>query len=210
MHVPKHFQQKDKRALLELICSHPFATVVSLIDGVIAANHLPLVVSGESSDQLVLQGHVARVNPVWEKSQGQSVLAIFHGPHAYISPSAYPSKKEHGKVVPTWNYSVVHAAGRINFIHELEWKLQFLNRLTNLNEKAEREPWSVSDAPQEFIEKLSGAIVGFEIAVETLDGQWKMSQNQPQQNQAGVVTALEARTDTPSQAVAQLMKGSSK
>lgn len=210
MHVPKHFQQKERQTLLELIGNFPFATVVSLGEGVITADHLPLIIADEHADQLILQGHVARANPVWERIQGQSVLAIFHGPHAYVSPGAYPGKKVHGKVVPTWNYAVVHAAGPINFIHDSEWKFQFLDRLTHHSEKAEPEPWSMSEAPQEFIEKLSGAIVGFEIAVNRIEGKWKMSQNQPMENQAGVVAALETRTDTSSHAVARLIRGMQK
>jgi len=192
MYIPKHFQQSDKQELHKLIRQQPLATLVASTEQGLLANHLPLLAVTGTEGNLTLKGHVARANSLWEAAIIEPVLAIFHGPDAYISPSYYPSKKDHGKVVPTWNYVAVHACGTISFFHDSEWKLEFLNALTNQHEAQRSEPWAVSDAPKEFVNGQLGAIVGFEIKVDELLGKWKVSQNHPQRNRYGVRDGLTA------------------
>ena len=206
MYVPKHFEQQDRGALLELMRLHPFATLIVLHESGTFVEHIPLLVSETGDRNLVLKGHVAKANPVWKAERAGSCIAVFHGPSSYISPSAYPSKKEHGRVVPTWNFVTVHASGTIEYIHDASWKLSFLETLTNEQESNQSQPWSVHDAPEEFTSRMLGAIVGFEIRVESLEGKWKLSQNQPAENYQGVIEALSDSGNPFSQAVANLMR----
>ena len=189
MYIPKHFTQTDKQALYDLIYDYPLATVVVNTRAGISANHIPLIICRERPG-LVLQGHIAAANPLWKSEISGKTLAIFQGPHAYISPSWYATKKQHGKVVPTWNYTSAHARGDLRFIDDDGWKMKFLHSLTDKQESRQPEPWSVADAPGDFTEKMLAAIVGLEIAVTELSGKWKVSQNQPEKNRAGVRDAL--------------------
>ena len=138
-----------------------------------------------------LRGHVAQSNPIWQDFEpDKEVLAIFHGPEAYISPSWYATKKESGKVVPTWNYAVVHAYGTLRIVEDAGWIRDQLESLTNNSEASFAEPWTLNDAPKDFTEKLIGTIVGIEIEITRLSGKWKASQNQPLENQLGVIQGL--------------------
>jgi len=176
----------------ELIRERPLATLVTMSSQGLNANHIPLYLSEGPAPFGTLQGHVARSNPMWSDLQADvEVLAIFHGPDAYITPSWYATKKETGKVVPTWNYAVVHAYGTLQVIDDASWIRAQLEVLTNHNEKKFPEKWAVSDAPHEFTEKLIGTIVGIEIVITKLSGKWKVSQNQPPTNQASVIEGLE-------------------
>jgi transcriptional regulator len=210
MYVPRAFEQPDTAVLQQLIREYPFATlIVSTAQG-LEANHLPLVLRDDGSDYGVLAGHVARTNSVWQNFNAeQDVLVVFHGPDAYISPSYYPSKQEHGKVVPTWNYTVVHASGKMRAVEDGKWLLQLLNELTDVHERQYDQPWAVADAPAEFVEKLLNAIVGIEIPIATLLGKWKLSQNQPDQNRQGVIAALESSDSASQRKIANLVKSAS-
>jgi transcriptional regulator len=138
-----------------------------------------------------LQGHVARANPLWQDfDKNVEVLVIFQGPDAYISPSWYATKKETGKAVPTWNYAVAHAYGTLRIIDDASWLRAQIETLTTHNEAPLPHPWAVTDAPGDYIEKMIAAVVGIEIEITRLNGKWKVSQNQPAENQAGVVEAL--------------------
>jgi transcriptional regulator len=191
MYTPKKFKQSDELELVKLIADYPFATLVCVTEYGIEANHIPFLLSQNKNNGHQLKGHIARVNPLWKTvCDSSSVLAIFHGPQSYISPGFYPTKKEHGKVVPTWNYMTVHVKGEITFIHDAEWKLKMLSDLTNALEIDESSPWKVSDAPEGYIEKQLGGIVGLEIDINSLEGQWKLSQNQPANNRFGVIKGL--------------------
>lgn len=156
----------------------------------------------------VLQGHVARANPVWEGSAGERpVLAIFSGPDRYISPSWYPSKQEHGKVVPTWNYLVVHARGKIRWKHDPVWLKRHVEKATDTHEYSD-EPWHISDAPSDFVERMLKAIVGFEIEISELRGKWKISQNRSNEDQDGVIAGLKGESnDTATEMVTWMEKG---
>lgn len=158
-----------------------FATLVT--DG-LTANPLPMLLQDG-----VLRGHVARANPVWQAGDG-AALAVFLGPHAYISPSWYPSKAETGKAVPTWNYIVVQARGRIRWIQDGEWLRAHVSALSDAHEQARSEPWQISDAPAGYIDALVRGIVGFELAIESLDGKYKLSQNRDARDRDGVRDGL--------------------
>lgn len=188
MHHATHFAQQDPQALAEVIQRFPLAT---LIMPSLDAHHVPMLLQGSLAEgTAVLHGHVARANSVWQREEKGDALAIFHGPQAYITPSWYASKAEHGKVVPTWNYVVVHVRGTMTWIDDAAWKLDLVTRLTQQQEADQSHPWQVSDAPTEFIDKLSSAIVGFEIRVSSMVGQFKLSQNRSAADRAGVKAGL--------------------
>jgi transcriptional regulator len=191
MYIPAHFEEPRIDVLHELIRARPFATLVTLTDGGLEANHIPLLLFPDPAPFGTLRGHVARANPLWRATSADiDVLALFHGPDAYITPSWYATKAETGKVVPTWNYAVAHAYGTLRAIDDAAWLRELLTALTDRNEAALPEPWSVSDAPSDYIDKLVGAVVGIEIPLTRLIGKWKVSQNQPAQNRAGAAAGL--------------------
>ncbi len=195
----------------ELIRARPLATLVTLSSSGLNANHIPLHLSGSPAPFGTLQGHVARANPILsDLEKNTEVLAVFHGPDAYITPSWYATKKETGKVVPTWNYAVVHAYGYVRVVDDASWLRIHLEALTTHNEASFAEPWAVSDAPHEFTEKLIGNIIGFEMVITRLSGKWKVSQNQPQQNQASVIEGLKASGQQESSAMAALVDTATK
>ena len=191
MHIPKIFEQKNIDELTKMIVSYPFATLVTTSLEGIRADHIPLYIEELTNKKIVLKGHIGKGNPLWKDvSKGSETLAIFHGPDSYISPNYYPSKKENPEVVPTWNYVAVHVKGNISFTHSSEWKLNMLNVLTNQHEKKQSEPWAVSDAPSDYTEKMLGGIVGIELEVKSICGQWKVSQNKQEKDTLGVINGL--------------------
>lgn len=187
MYCPAHFNQPDIAALHALMRARPLATLVTHGPDGLDANHVPLLLASDPAPLGALRGHVARANPLWRE---KAVLAIFHGADAYVTPAWYPSKAEHGRAVPTWNYAVVHAHGRLTAIDDAHWLRAHLEALTAQQEAAFVAPWAVSDAPHAFIDQLIGAVVGIEIAITRLEGKWKASQNQPPRNRAGVAAGL--------------------
>ncbi len=191
MYVPQHFQETRIDVLHEAMRAHPFATVVTLTSDGLNANHIPLLLSVAPDGSGSLRGHVARANPMWSNfSEQVDALAIFQGAHAYVSPSWYPAKREHGRVVPTWNYVVVHAYGPLSVIDDPAWLRARLEELVARHEGSTATAWSISDAPQDFVERMIGSIVGFEIRITRLVGKWKVSQNQTPANRAGAVAGL--------------------
>ncbi|MBN9461468.1 MAG: FMN-binding negative transcriptional regulator [Burkholderiales bacterium] len=207
MYIPKHFDEPRIDVLHALIRARPLSTLVTLSPGGIDANHIPLHLSDDPAPLGTLRGHVARANPVWsDLAKGGDVLAIFHGPDAYVTPSWYPTKAETGKAVPTWNYAVVHAHGAPRVVDDPSWLRTHLTALTAHNEAAFPEPWHYSDAPAEFTDKLLEAIVGIEITITRLSGKWKASQNQPERNRIGVVHGLRARGGDEALEVAGLVE----
>jgi len=196
MLVPSHFREENQEKLQQYIKDYSFGVLVVADSDGIDANHLPFHFS--TSEELplgTLRCHVARVNPVWQRiEKGASVLAIFQGPDAYVSPSWYETKAETGRVVPTWNYVAVHANGKGSIFHDQAWLKEHLCQLTDLHESNRENPWSVDDAPSEFTSRLVKAIVGIEIQIEDLTGQVKASQNHPERNRTGVKTGLAAGT----------------
>jgi transcriptional regulator len=192
MYVPKHFDEPRIDVMQALIHDYPLATLVTLsVDG-LNANHIPLnLVVDDGSQFGTLRGHVARSNPMWvDFDQQTEILAVFQAANAYISPSWYATKHQTGKVVPTWNYATVHAYGTMRIIDDAAWIRNQLEALTAAHEAALPEPWAVSDAPHDFTEKLIEQIIGIEITVTRMSGKWKVSQNQPAENQSGVINGL--------------------
>lgn len=188
MYTPDHFREDRPQVLHDAVRRIGFATLVTTG---LEANHLPMLLDGG-----VLRGHVARANPVWKQGDG-AALAIFLGPHAYVSPSWYPSKAATGKAVPTWNYITVHARGAIRWIQDGDWLRNHITALSDSHEEKRPEPWKVNDAPAIYIDILLRAIVGFELTIETLEGKYKLSQNREASDRDGVREALtrEGRTD---------------
>jgi transcriptional regulator len=207
MYLPSHFEETRVDVLHQLVRERPLATLVTLGAAGLNANHLPFELDTEPLPNGTLRCHVARANPVWrDYSLGTEALVIFHGPQVYISPSWYETKTQRGEVVPTYNYAVVHAYGTLRIIQDRAWLRGLVTRLTERFESASAAPWQVSDAPEDFIEKQLGAIVGIEIAVTRLAGKWKVSQNRPALDRAGVVEALSEIAGADGLAVAQMIK----
>jgi len=194
VYTPSHFEESRKSILHSMMRAYPLATLITQSSLGVSAEHIPLLLSDSSESEGVLQGHVARANPLWKSiADGCNVLAIFHGPNGYVSPSWYPSKKEHGKVVPTWNYLVVHARGKIRWTEEASWLRQHLEVATKSHEDSDR-PWHLSDAPSEFVDRMLLAIVGFEISISSLEGKWKLSQNRNREDRLGVIAGLKEQS----------------
>ncbi len=211
MYVPAHFEESKIEMLHDLIVAHPLATLVTMSSNGINANHIPLHLVNDKGQYGTLQGHVARANPVWSDIDNDvETLIIFQGPNSYITPSWYPTKQEHGKVVPTWNYVTVHAYGKLRVVDDPVWVRSQLELLTIQQEALFDKPWAVSDAPVEFTDKMIGAIIGIEILITKLTGKWKVSQNQPALNQAGVVEGLKSLSNSEATKVATLVENASR
>lgn len=187
MYLPAHFAQDDPAALEQLMRQHPLAMLVHEADGGLTADHLPLEYDAQTR---TLRGHVARANPLWQRAHDRQVLVVFRGVEAYVSPSWYPSKAETHKVVPTWNYGVVHAAGTLRAVDDAPWLHALVTRLTDHHEAPQAAPWAVADAPADYVQQMLRAIVGIEIAVTRLQGKFKLSQNRSVADRAGVAAGL--------------------
>jgi transcriptional regulator len=187
MYVPRFNAMDDPDEIRDLVRAIGSAELVTVgLDGFPSATLLPVIWDGE---RLVF--HMARANPHWTTIQaGTPALAIVTGPQAYISPSWYRSKAEHGRVVPTWNYSAVHFTGRVKTHHDSGWLLDAVTQLTDLHERHRERPWSVADAPETYIEKQLRAIVGIEMAIDKVEGKAKLSQNRSEEDRSGVIEGL--------------------
>jgi transcriptional regulator len=207
MYNPAPFAENRADVLHDVIGRHPFATLISCGPDGPEATHVPMVLHTGVGPHGMLRCHVARANPHWKTIEaGGSVLSIFHGPQQYITPNWYPSKQEHGKVVPTWNYVAVHVRGRARLFEEQAQLLEHLQALTAENEAEFENPWSVSDAPAEYVSALSKGIVGIEISIESIEGKWKVSQNRPEADRRGVAAGLTLMNSPASLEMADLVK----
>jgi len=205
MHIPGKFKQTDSDTLKNLIVKYPLATLISYSETGLEANHIPFIFA-TSQGMDVLQGHVAKVNSVWKTlNENADVLLVFSGPNGYISPNHYPTKQKTGRAVPTWNYVAVHVKGTMKCIHEDSWILNHITKLSDLHEAGQSNPWSVNDAPPEYIQRMLPAIVGLELEIVSITGQWKVSQNQPHENQLGVISGLVEQGDFESLEMADLV-----
>jgi transcriptional regulator len=190
MYLPKHYEETD----------------VGVLHG-LEANHIPFLARAEPEPYGSLHGHIARANPLWRNlAPDVQALMIFQGPQTFISPSWYPSKKETAKVVPTWNYAVVHARGHIRVIDDPAWVRTHVKELTNRHEAERPAPWKVSDAPADFIEKMIAAVVGLEIPIASLSGKWKVSQNRLPRDREGVIEGLKREGTDVAAAMASLVR----
>lgn len=206
MYLPKHFAQHDVAALHTLIQQHPLATLVTVGPDGPTADHIPLELDASAGPHGTLRGHVARANPLWQAAAGTPVLAVFHGPQAYVTPSWYPSKAATHKVVPTWNYAVVHAQGVLRAVEDAPWLHTLVSRLTGHQEATRAEPWAVGDAPEDFVQSLLRVIVGIEIPLTALVGKWKVSQNRSEADRLGVAQGLAEQGGSGAQAMAALVR----
>ena len=197
MYSPAQFRVDDTATLHALMGAHPLATVVVHGPFGIDAHHLPLLLDASRG---VLRGHVARANPLWSQlaSVDGPTLAIFHGPSGYVSPASYPSKQEHGKVVPTWNYAAVHAYGPMTYFDGEAELRALVGALTEAHEQRRARPWKVDDAPADFVAANLRAIVGIELRIERLEGKWKVSQNRNDRDAEGAAAAFDASGDAAS------------
>lgn len=202
MYVPRQFQLSEQETAAALAVAE-FAQLVTHQPTGLMVTPLPLLYD-EGRHSLV--GHVSRANPHWHGEGGESV-AIFTGPHGYISPSLYATKAETGKVVPTWNYEVLNVYGRLSVHDDQDWVLDLVTRLTNHHERNWAEPWQVTDAPQDFTRAQLRAIVGIELVISYVEGKAKMSQNQPERNRTGVITGLERSADPMDRIVSERVAG---
>lgn len=191
MYLPKHFEQPDRDALVALMRERPLATLVLAAPDGPTADLIPLEYTADAGEHGTLRGHVARANPLW-KHAGAQALAVFSGPDAYVSPNWYPSKREHGKVVPTWNYAMVQARGTLRAVDDAPWLRALVGRLTDRHEAAQPQPWSVNDVPEDYVQQMLRAIVGIEIELASLVGKWKVSQNRSAADREGVAQGLQA------------------
>jgi transcriptional regulator len=209
MYLPTHFEETRVQVLHELIHAHPLGALVVLTSAGLEANHIPLEVDPDPAPFGTLRGHIARANPLWRDSaRDTEALVLFQGPGTYISPAWYATKQETGKVVPTWNYAVVHAHGPVRFIDDRAWLRAFVEQLTNRHEAARPEPWRITDAPADYIDKQLGAIIGLEIPITRLVGKWKVSQNRPPQDRDGAVEGLSREGGDAGAAMARLIRES--
>jgi transcriptional regulator len=214
MYQPAHFRVDDAAAQHALIAAHPLATLVVPTEAGVEINHVPL---RHDAGRGLLLGHVARANPLWQAAVRGEAVAVFHGPQAYVTPTWYPSKREHGKVVPTWNYAVVHVHGRLRWIDDEAWLHGFVTGLTDTHEAAHAAalraaggapgaPWRVDDAPADYLATMRRAIVGLELAITRIEGKFKLSQNRPAADHDGVVDGLQALGDDASAALTAARK----
>ena len=203
MYIPEEFQVSDSRVLADFIASNSFATLISPMQGSLFATHLPLILDQSSSKEGVLLGHVARANRHWQAFDGQQeALAIFHGPHAYVSPRWYASTSP---AVPTWNYAVVHVYGVPRVVADEQWLSDFVDRLVTIYEADKLQPWS-DKLPPDLRASLLKAIVGFTMDITRIEGKFKLGQNRSLEDQLAVVDHLEAGPDPMAQELGKLTK----
>ncbi len=204
MYVPSQFREDRVPVLHDAIDGAGLATLVTIDASGLDATHVPMLLDRSAGALGTLYGHIARPNPQWKAAAPDlPALAIFLGPDAYVTPSWYVTKQQTGKVVPTWNYVAVHAHGRVTFFEDEERLLALVTKLTDAHEAPRPHPWAVSDAPPEFIRAHLKGIVGFELPIAKLEGKWKMSQNRPAEDRAGVAQGLGREGDA---AVAALVE----
>jgi transcriptional regulator len=207
MYLPKEFREERVPVLHEAIREAALGTLVTLGADGLEASHVPMLLDPEPAPYGTLTGHIARANGQWQRVDGGvAALAIFLGPEAYVSPGWYATKQQTGRVVPTWNYVAVHATGGLQFFEDAERLLALVTRLTPTHEATRPAPWAVTDAPPEFVRAQLKGIVGFELRIERLEGKWKLSQNRPAEDRAGVVDGLRREGGPDEAAVAALME----
>ena len=191
MYVPSHFDESHPERLQALIAQHPLGILITQGSGGLDANHLPFELQVSDNSPGILHSHVARANPIWRDiTSGDEVLVVFRGPDAYISPNWYPSKHEHHRQVPTWNYVVAHAHGRVTVRDDQRYLRALVGRLTKRHEASQPRPWRMGDSSQAFIDDMLSSIVGLEIAITRLMGKSKLGQNKERRDVVGAAEAL--------------------
>ncbi len=191
MYTPAHFAA-DEAAVHELLAAHGAADLVTATAEGLAATTLPLLFDPAAGPHGALLGHLARNNDQWRRPVLGEALAIVRGPDAYVSPTWYASKAEHGRVVPTWNYAVVHAYGELVVHDDPDWTGELVRRLSDKHEQGRAHPWSVDDAPAAYVAGQLRAVVGVELRISRIEAKWKLSQNRPSADVDGVIAGLRA------------------
>jgi len=208
MYTPAYHAFNDIEKMRAHTAAHSLGAWLCHAHGQLIANHTPFVLDAKHGSHGRLLAHVSRANPVWRQLIGGAPsVVMFMGPSAYITPSWYPGKRQHGKVVPTWNYVTVHAHGMARAMEDTCWILDVLNRLTDTQESQRTEPWKVSDAPSAYIDKMLRAVVGIEITIDRVEGRLKVSQDEDEQDRRGTVEGLQHSTDASTQVLASLVLG---
>jgi len=208
MYAPAAFEESRIDLLLQAIGNAPLATLVTPADGALHITHVPMLAVPTESGGWRLEAHLARSNPHHAALAGRPVsVAIFHGPQAYVSPGWYASKAEHGRVVPTWNYIVVHAHGPLEAVDDTDWLDDQVRRLTDRNEAGRAAPWSVDDAPRDYLAGMLRGIVGVRLEVARFEGVWKLQQHRSDADRAGLVAGFASEPDAEARAVGQIMAG---
>ena len=205
VYQPAHFREDRREVQFDLIHRNPLGTLISHGIAGLIANPLPFVLYDGEGASGTLRVHMARANPQWQQLDGTAeCLVVFAGSNEYITPSWLPTKQQTGKVVPTWNYATVHVWGTPRVTHDAGWLMRQITDLTAIQESKRPEPWQVTDAPAEYVEKLVAAIVGIEIPIERIEGKWKVSQNRNEAERTGIVAGLEGQG---SEVMAKLVRG---
>jgi transcriptional regulator len=208
VYIPRFNEETRLDVMHALIESQPFATLVTMSNSGLFASHLPMVLAPGEGIYGTLRGHLSRANNQWrDLSPSVEALAIFSGDHHYISPNWYPEKTEDGKVVPTWNYAVVHAYGPIRIIEDPAWLLSHLTALTTQHEAPSPSPWHVSDAPADYISSQIKGIIGIELPISRIEGKWKVSQNKSERTRLAVEQGLEDLHTPEALAMRDLVRG---
>ncbi len=207
MYIPSAFNEDDLASLHRQIEGTRLAVLVTFGSRGLQANHVPLLFNPDQGPNGTLHGHLSKANPQWrEMEAGAEALVIFPGPDAYVSPSFYPSKAEHGLAVPTWNYLAIHAYGIPEVLHDSDRLRELVSTLTAKHEAGRPQPWTLEDAPAEYIAKMLNAIVGFTIPISRLEGKRKLTQNRSAADIAGVQAGLAASSELNDNEIAQLMR----
>ena len=207
MYQPPHFREDRLEVQHALIRAHPLGLLVTIGSTGLVANPVPFALDAHASPNGTLKAHLSRANSQWQDfDPAQEVLTVFQGPEAYITPSWYAAKREHGKVVPTWNYAIVQAYGRMRVVDDPSWLLQQITAMTAVHEAAQPEPWGVSDAPQTFVAAQLKGIVGIEIEITRIEAKWKVSQNRQEADRLGVAEGLRLSADDASHRMAELVE----
>jgi transcriptional regulator len=204
MYVPRQFREERPEILAGAVRQIGLAALVTGGSEDLHVSHVPMVLKTSGDEGWILESHVARPNRHWTLVDGGPTVAIFQGPHSYVSPSWYETKREHGKVVPTWNYIAVHAHGTLEAVEDGRWLLAHLDDLTREQEAERAHPWAVSDAPAEFVRGLVRGIVGLRLWVSRVEGAWKMIQHRSEGDRLGAIAGLDA--EPGGQAVAEIMR----
>ena len=206
MYQPPHFREDRIEVQHDLIRARPLGLLITSGPSGLLANPLPFLIYPEVSGRGTLRAHLSRTNPHWrELAAVEQCLVVFQGPEEYITPSWYPTKREHGKAVPTWNYVTVHTWGRPSVIEDAAWLRRQIDDLTLLKEGGRPEPWMVDDAPEPYLASQMKGIVGLEIPIDRIEGKWKVSQNRPEVDRAGVVAGLRSEGGEATEVMAQLV-----
>lgn len=206
MYLQAAFREDDLATMHAAMRATNLMTLVTQGPDGLQASHVPVLLDETVGPKGTLTGHLSRANEQWQKTDtGLPALAMFQGPDAYVSPGWYATKREHGKVVPTWNYVAVHAHGPIRFLDDRETLRGIVTALTDHHEAGRAEPWAVTDAPDDYMAAMLKGIIGFELVIERLEGKWKMSQNRSEADRSGVVDGLRATTTPGENAVASIM-----